>query len=353
MDNGLHKYFTKQLMRWHETDNHRTMPWKEEKDPYKIWLSEIILQQTRTEQGMPYYLNFIQYYPTIKHLASANDEEVFKLWQGLGYYNRCRNLLATARLVTQEMNGHFPDTYDSILQLKGIGPYTASAIASFAFGLPYAVVDGNVYRVLSRYFGIDTPIDSTAGKKQFAELANLLLYKKDSAAYNQAIMDFGATVCKPSSPDCDSCPLQKKCVAYTHSLISDLPVKSKKLKVKERYFHYVFLIHQDTVWIHKRTDKDIWQNLHEPYLIEHNTTMNKTEIKKTLNKQGIHTKQLQSIGHTSQRLTHRIIHSYYYSAHLTSKTALPSDGVWVNKTDLDKYAFPKSLISFVEKKSYF
>ena len=272
------KYFTKQLMHWHQTDNERTLPWKEEKDPYKIWLSEILLQQTRAQQGLPYYIKFIQSFPTIKKMAAAKDEDVFRLWQGLGYYNRCRNMLATARYIANELGGKFPCTYDDIIKLKGIGPYTAAAIASFAFGAPNAVVDGNVYRVLSRFWGIEEPYDTLNGKKIFQSLAQELFFSKDSAAYNQAIMDLGATVCKPQIPACAVCPLQKNCFAFSQDLISSLPVRSKKLKVRKRYFHYLLLRANDKIWIHQRSEKDIWQSLHEPYLIEHDAALGQKEL---------------------------------------------------------------------------
>ena len=202
------------LMNWHTYVNDRKMPWVGIKDPYKIWLSEVILQQTRVEQGMAYYEKFIENFPTITSLAAAKDETVFKLWEGLGYYNRCKNLLFTARNVVNKLNGIFPTHYDDIVALKGIGPYTAAAIASFAFNQPYAVVDGNVFRVLSRLFAIDTPIDSTNGKQQFTTLAQQLLDKENAAIYNQAIMDFGATVCKPVNPLCHDCPLLSVCEGY-------------------------------------------------------------------------------------------------------------------------------------------
>ncbi len=201
---GMTAFFRKALLKWHMEDNNRILPWKQERDPYKIWLSEIILQQTRAAQGLPYYLRFAAEYPTIHDLAAAEDEAVFRLWQGLGYYNRCRNLLHTARYIAGKRNGHFPDDYHEIRQLKGIGSYTAAAIASFAFHQPYAVVDGNVLRVLSRFGGIDTPVDTPEGKKVFQVLAQELLDKEHNAAYNQAIMDFGASVCTPAIPKCVS-----------------------------------------------------------------------------------------------------------------------------------------------------
>lgn len=341
-------------MQWHAADNNRSLPWKEEKDPYRIWLSEVILQQTRAQQGLPYYKAFTGAYPAIQDMAAARDEEVFRLWQGLGYYNRCRNMLATARYIAHERSGIFPDNYNDIVSLKGVGPYTAAAIASFAYGLPHAVVDGNVYRVLSRYFGIDTPIDSTAGKKQFTELANQLLDTEDSAGYNQAIMDLGATVCKPANPSCDDCPLQKNCFAYNRGTIADLPVKSKKLQVKKRHFHYLFFIHRGKTWIHKRTGKDIWQNLYEPYLHEAGRALNTREIEAVLQPHTSDIKDLKEAGTTSQRLTHRIIESRFYIVNLKKQiTGLPANGQWVSIGQLDDFAFPKTIVSFLQKKSYF
>ncbi|MGL6267505.1 MAG: A/G-specific adenine glycosylase, partial [Chitinophagaceae bacterium] len=216
-------------MDWHKVKNTRQMPWKGEKDPYKIWLSEIILQQTRVEQGWDYYNRFIDAFPSVNDLANAPDQVVFKLWEGLGYYARCRNLLHTARTISTEYKGSFPETYDEIITLKGIGPYTAAAISSFAFGLPYAVVDGNVLRVLSRVFGIQDPIDGKKGKDALTDMAEKLLDKKSPGLYNQAIMDFGAVICKPALPLCDTCPVQRVCVAHKKRLVDKLPVKSQKI----------------------------------------------------------------------------------------------------------------------------
>jgi A/G-specific adenine glycosylase len=212
--NKKNTFFTQQLLKWDKKQNSRAMPWKGEKDPYKIWLSEIILQQTRVEQGLGYYNRFIAEFPTIHDLAKAPETKVFKLWEGLGYYTRCKNIIITARYISSELKGKFPVTYNDILKLKGVGPYTAAAIASFAFNLPHAVVDGNVFRVLARYFGIDTPIDSITGKKNFTVLANELIDKKIPGKYNQALMDFGAVLCKPQQPLCDTCPLKPNCSAY-------------------------------------------------------------------------------------------------------------------------------------------
>lgn len=259
--------FTSTLLHWHTHSNTREMPWKGEKDPYKIWLSEIILQQTRVEQGLAYYNKFTQAYPTVFDLAKAKDQTVFKLWEGLGYYNRCRNLLATAREIVKTFDGKFPNDYETLLTLKGVGPYTAAAIASFAFNAPHAVLDGNVYRVIARYQGIDVPTDTTAGKKIFETRAAALLDKKRAGLYNQAIMDFGATVCKPLAPTCNNCPLQKTCVAHATAQVNQLPIKEKQLIKKERRFYYFLLQVQDEIWVTERKHKDIWQGLFEFYLL--------------------------------------------------------------------------------------
>lgn len=349
-------YFTKQLLNWHANENTRCLPWKNEKDPYRIWLSEVILQQTRALQGLPYYLKFTEAYPTVNHLAAANDDEVYRLWQGLGYYNRCKNMLATARLVAGSHNGKFPGTYDELLSLKGIGPYTAAAIASFAFGAPQAVVDGNVYRVLARFFGIDTPFDTTTGKNQFTQLAGELLDKKNSSAYNQAIMDLGATVCSPKKATCLACPLHLHCFAKNHNAIELLPVKSKKTAVKNRYFYYIIFKWQDEIWVHKRGGNDIWENLHEPYLIETSQPIDFKEITNhtLLKKENIRPSQLKHQGNTRQRLTHQLIEAQFFSVEVKQRPYIPHpQGAWIPIRDLDKTAFPKTVLSFFKNNLYF
>src|SRR4030095_3299602 len=238
---GSNRSFTRLLLRWNRQKNKREMPWKGEKDPYKIWLSEIILQQTRVEQGIEYYHRFIKKFPDIRQLAKANDKLIFKLWEGLGYYSRCRNLISTARLISQEFDGRFPTTFDDIRQLRGVGPYTAAAISSFAFNLPHAVIDGNVSRVLSRVFEIMKPVDSTEGKKIIVSLAGELLDKDEPGVYNQAIMDFGAVVCKPLVPLCSNCVFKKICLAFRNDHVKKLPLKSKRIIIKERWFYYFVL----------------------------------------------------------------------------------------------------------------
>lgn len=255
------------------------MPWKGEKDPYKIWLSEIILQQTRVQQGLSYYNKFVQTYPQVGDLANAPAEEVFKLWEGLGYYSRCKNLIQTARYIANQYGGIFPSTYGDILNLKGVGPYTAAAIASFAFNLPYAVVDGNVFRVLSRYFAIGLPIDTVEGKKHFTVLANKYLSGENPSLYNQAVMDFGATICTPKNPACDECILAADCKARKSNTTHLLPVKSKKLVKTKRFFYYFVFKWNHTVLVKKRTGKGIWENLNEFYLFENEKPIVWTNLK--------------------------------------------------------------------------
>ena len=257
--------FAHKLIAWYK-ENKRELPWRETKDPYRIWISEIILQQTRVAQGYDYFVRFMQRFPDVFALAEAEEDEVMKYWQGLGYYSRARNLHAAAKRIAEL--GAFPTDYEGVLSLKGVGEYTASAICSFAYDMPCAVVDGNVYRVLSRWMGIDTPIDSTEGKKQFALAAHELLDKEHPAIYNQAIMDFGALLCTPASPDCLFCPLADSCVARAEGKVDSLPVKQHKTKVTNRYFHYIYVRTGEHTFIRKRTGNDIWKNLYEPLLIE-------------------------------------------------------------------------------------
>lgn len=253
-------YFTEKLLRWYP-QNRRDLPWRATRDPYIIWLSEIILQQTRVAQGLPYFYDFVNKFPSLEQLANAPEAEVLRSWQGLGYYSRARNLHACARQIVNELQGQFPDNYEGLLRLKGVGPYTAAAIASFAFREPVAVVDGNVYRVLSRYFGISTDIGSHAGKKEFEVLANQLIPKSTPDEYNQAIMEFGALQCVPTNPECSNCPLHGSCFAAKQGLVSQLPVKEKKTKVRPRYFVYQYIHADGHIVVRKRTGKDIWQGL--------------------------------------------------------------------------------------------
>jgi len=266
------RYFSAPLIKWYLISK-RSLPWRYTRDPYLIWLSEVILQQTRVAQGLPYYEKFQAAYPTVQDLAAANEEEVLKLWQGLGYYSRARNLKKTAEIVCEDFGGRFPETYDELLKLKGIGPYTAAAIASFAFKEKKAVVDGNVYRVLSRVFGVDEPINKSSGQKLFQELADSLIDPEDPDLFNQAIMEFGATECTPKKPNCTSCIFNDRCVALATNRIDDLPVKLSKVKVTKRYLHYLMLLDQNrnTRFV-KRPNHGIWAGLYEFPLIESDTS---------------------------------------------------------------------------------
>ena len=348
-------FFTRKLLEWHEKFNKRVMPWKYEKDPYKIWISEIILQQTRVEQGLDYYNRFIKRFPNVQKLAAAKEEEVFKLWEGLGYYSRCRNLIATAQIITKERKGIFPDTYEEILKLKGIGPYTAAAIASFAFQLPYAVVDGNVMRVLSRFFAIDTPIDSGSGKKTFNELAQSLLEKKKPGIYNQAIMDLGATVCKPRSPLCGQCLLSAECDAFKSNTMEDFPVKGKKLKIKERWFYYLIAEMNDKFYTRSRTEKDIWQQLQEFILIESETQISDKKLLKSTAFKTIITEKFKHISTSAtimQKLTHQHIHGTFI--HLKLEKPISDDSYSLkSKAGLKKLAFPKLIAAHISEKKLF
>jgi A/G-specific adenine glycosylase len=347
----MDKGFTRLLLKWNKEKNNREMPWKGEKDPYKIWLSEVILQQTRVEQGLGYFNRFVQKFPAVDKLAKAKDEEVYKLWEGLGYYTRCRNLLASARIISREYKGKFPDTYDEILKLKGVGPYIASAIASFAYNLPYAVLDGNVFRVLSRVYGIETPIDSTAGKKEFTVLAEQNLDKKNAGIYNQAIMDFGATVCKPMVPNCSICPMKKICLAFSEGLVNHLPVKEKVLEKKLRWVYYFLFEADGKMLVHQRTGKDIWQNLYEFYAFESTEEINWDEKKlrawlrdqfevKKFDVKGI--SELQS-----QQLTHQKIKGQFFRIDLANIPKPLEHYQWVNKKEIKKLAFPKFINQYL------
>ena len=265
------------LIQWYQTHK-RDLPWRDIVDPYKIWISEIILQQTRVNQGLDYYHRFIERFPDVTSLATASEDEVLKYWQGLGYYSRARNLHKAARQIVSEHDGLFPNTYEEVIQLAGIGEYTAAAICSFAYNLPFAVVDGNVFRVLSRLFGVDTPIDSTAGKKIFKQLAQEILDKTQPGLHNQAIMEFGALQCVPVSPACNECPLADKCIAYSENQVSALPVKRQKTQTKERFFNYLFIKSGNQTWLQKRTQNDIWKNLFEFPLIEDEKLLDKNEL---------------------------------------------------------------------------
>ena len=337
--------FALALLKWFR-QNGRELPWRNTRDPYAIWLSEIILQQTRVQQGWNYWERFMHRWPRVEQLAAATEDEVLREWQGLGYYSRARNLHFAARQIVER--GAFPSTYDDIRQLKGVGDYTAAAIASMAFDEPKAVVDGNVYRVLARHYGISTPINSTEGKREFALLAQELLPEKEAAAYNQAIMDFGATVCTPQSPHCVGCPLQETCSALREGRMGKLPVKTKTLKVKERRLAYIYIRcrteaqraagNPGMTAIRRRGAGDIWQGLWEPVLAIDSTK--KVPEGETLLAQKNCRLLKTNFRHV---LTHRILLCDFYLLETEQKPVLPADYQWVDEEKLDDYAFPRML----------
>lgn len=334
--------FTQTLLAWYET-NKRDLPWRNTHDPYLIWLSEIILQQTRIQQGWAYWERFVQRFPTVDQLANASEDEVLRLWQGLGYYSRARNLHHAAKQIVAM--GHFPHTIDEIKRLKGVGDYTAAAIGSMAFQLPVAVVDGNVYRVLARYYGIDTPINSTEGKKLFQELAQSLLPPSQAADFNQTMMDFGAIQCMPSSPKCSSCPLMESCEAFRTAQVSLFPVKLKTVKVKTRHFHYYFICHQGQIAMHKRGEGDIWQGLWEPYLEESEGI---GSLINQLNEQHIPFTQSILRKDVKHILTHRIILADFSIVKTDMKPTLPQDFIWIPEDKIQDYAVPRLIEMLLE-----
>ncbi len=348
------KWFQKKLLSWAD-QNERPMPWKSIKDPYLIWLSEIILQQTRVEQGWNYFLKFKKSFPRVEDLAKASEQNVMKHWQGLGYYSRARNLHATAKFISEE-GGQFKADYKWLLGLKGVGPYTAAAIASFAFELPYAVVDGNVYRVLSRFLGIADAIDSTNGKKRFQSVANKLLLKKQSAKYNQAIIDFGATICSPKKPKCSICPFQENCIAFQNDLIQSLPFKEKKLKKKTRFFHYVDVVHKDFRLMKKRTEKDIWQGLYDFPMIEGKKAFVLTEVINSSEFQKLFkgfkfNKERSYSTPFKQQLTHQTIYGRFLKLEANKiPKSLMNQYEWVLKKNVDQLPFPKMISSYLSDK---
>ena len=369
--------FSNQIISWFR-ENGRALPWRETRDPYAIWLSEIILQQTRIVQGLEYWERFMAQYPTVEALAAASEDDVLKLWQGLGYYSRARNLHAAAKQIVEM--GKFPDTLEGIKSLKGVGDYTAAAIGSFAFDIPAAVVDGNVYRVLSRYFGIDTPINSTQGKKEFAALAQSLIpgggnekIKPEAfemelspiSAYNQGMMDFGAIQCTPQSPNCLLCPLAETCEALRNDRVAELPVKEKKLKVQTRRLTYIYIRCQEEtsangeqaepmIAIHRRGKGDIWQGLWEPYNasdfkktpIEYHEDIEKMFHLPTASLNYGITRIAKDVKHV---LTHRILLADFYLLETDGRFPLPADYIWIKESEFDQYGIPRLIEILLEK----
>lgn len=359
------QFFSRSILAWFD-QNHRPLPWKGEKDPYKIWLSEIILQQTRVEQGLPYYHKFIERYPNVRHLADAPEDEVLKLWEGLGYYARARNLHTTAKYIAGELDGKFPDTYQTIRKLKGIGDYTAAAIASFAYNLPYAALDGNVFRVLSRYFGIATPAGTAAAKNEFQLLARQLLDPARPGDFNQATMDFGATHCTPKQPRCSSCPLSTHCMAFRQGKVSEFPAKTKAPARKNRYFIYLVADLKGDTLIQKRKKKDIWQDLYEFPSLEQETLPpdNKSVLEKLTGHffpEGLpsDTRIIALSNPFRQILTHQIVTAVFCEmafAHDSSRDIFSrhpfGECRWVSVPDLKKnIAFPRIIDLYLKKKA--
>jgi A/G-specific adenine glycosylase len=347
-------FFAEGLLAWNKSSNRREMPWKGEKDPYKIWISEIILQQTRVEQGWAYYERFINAFPTVKHLAEAPDDQIFKYWEGLGYYTRCRNLIATARTIAYNNNGVFPDNYSDIAALKGIGPYTAAAISSFAYNLPHAVVDGNVIRVLSRVFGIDVAVNDSPSRKLFAELAGELLDREHPAEYNQAIMDFGATICKPKAPECGNCPFREDCQALILNCIDRLPNKQKKPAKKKRYFHYLIIDHDGKLFLRKREGKDIWQNLFEFCLYESDRLLEADELVKTAFFHERLGGSSYDLIHVSpavrQQLTHQELNGRFFRIKVKTRPRGLEEFIPIAENEISKLAMPRFILSYLHEK---
>lgn len=352
------KDFNGVLRNWY-LKNRRELPWRDTSDPYPIWLSEIMLQQTRVEQGLPYWARFTTTFPTVTDLAKAPEEQIMRMWQGLGYYSRARNLHAAAKQIATDFNGKFPANYKDIRNLKGIGDYTAAAIASFSFNLPHAVVDGNVYRFLSRLFGIETPIDSTEGKKIFAELAEKLLDKKEPGLHNQAIMEFGAIQCKPSNPYCGDCPFAQNCIGLKNKQVNVLPVKSKKTKVRDRHFHFIIIQDGTKTIVYKRVLKDIWQGLYQFPLIE-------IEAKKSLQPEEVISfaqevagnEDLVLIKKSSQikhLLSHQTLHCYFWwmSANKLNKNKASSGYEVINIKHLDHIGMPQLIVKYLSENEFF
>lgn len=347
--------FSYKLISWYNL-NKRELPWRNTTNPYLIWLSEIILQQTRVAQGMDYFLKFKDHYPTIIDLAKASEDEVLKDWQGLGYYSRARNLHAAAKYVVNELNGDFPKSFEEIKKLKGVGDYTAAAVASFAFKLPHAVVDGNVYRVLSRYYGIGTPIDSTLGKKEFQAIANSMLNIQEPDSHNQAIMEFGALQCTPKNPNCEKCPLQNSCIGFQEQKIDVLPFKEGKIKQRKRYFHYLIIQEEDSIFIQKREGKGIWQNLYQFPLIESEKDISEIEL---INRDefaalfGSDKIKFDIVSETRKHiLSHQILLAKFYHLRLAnSNKTLRANYTKIPVSELGKYAVPKLIENYVREET--
>ncbi|WP_372751119.1 A/G-specific adenine glycosylase [Labilibaculum sp.] len=334
---------TNQIISWY-LQNKRDLPWRETKDPYKIWISEIMLQQTRVATAIDYFNRFMHQFPTISDLAKAKEQEVLKLWQGLGYYSRARNLHETAKTIHTKYKGIFPKSHKDILALKGIGTYTAAAIASFAFNLPYAAVDGNVYRVLSRLYGIEKAIDSAEGKKYFQKLANETMNNARPEIYNQAIIEFGALQCIPRNPKCEICPLLSTCYAYSNKLVEQLPVKSKQIKTKNRYFYYLFLSCKSRFLVEKREIKDIWKNLYQYPLIEYDKAISTDKLIQTIEWKKLFGNQNLIIRRVSGEVIHKLSHQNLHTVFIHIEMnidSLKNKYQIIDFSEISDYPFPK------------
>ena len=341
-------FFNSQIHHWYSLFK-RDLPWRSTHDPYHIWLSEIIFQQTRIDQGMAYYLKFTEEFTTIYQLAEASEDQILKLWQGLGYYSRARNLHFTAKYIMQTYNGQFPSDYISIRNLKGVGDYTAAAIASISFGLEHAAIDGNVYRVLSRFFGITEPIDSNLGKKTFHNLARELIRGTDPGMHNQAIMEFGALHCTPKNPDCPGCPLQEKCFAFGTNRVNELPVKQNKTMQRDRFFNYVVFATYEHTWLRKRTKNDIWKNLYEFPLVETAEETDSTPVLAQLGLKAIEPVVENISNWKVHILSHQRIHYRFILLRIPNEINLPNDLIRVNKEDIYNFAVPKLLETYLNE----
>lgn len=343
---------TGKILDWYR-QNKRELPWRDTNDPYRIWVSEIILQQTRVTQGYDYFIRFIERFPNVGTLASANEDEVLKYWQGLGYYSRARNLHQAAQSIAK--SGKFPDTYEDVRALKGVGDYTAAAICSFAYNMPYAAVDGNFYRIIARLWGIDTPIDSTTGKKLFAHMAQELLDKKEPGEFNQAMMDFGSLQCVPQNPDCRQCPLADTCTAYRTGQIHAFPTKQHRTQTKPRYFNYIYVRAGTYTYINKREGNDIWKNLYELPMIETDKDVCEEEfyglpqLKEMIASDENPTFRcvMHGVKHT---LSHRVIHATFYEVSLPEESRSFARYLRIREEELGKYAVPRLVSLFLEKR---
>lgn len=347
------RFMSDRLIRWYGA-NHRDLPWRRTMDPYLIWVSEVILQQTRVDQGLEYYYRFTSRFPSVQALAEAGEDEVMKYWQGLGYYSRARNLHAAAKQVVECFGGRFPSSREEVLSLKGVGEYTAAAICSFAFGLPYAAVDGNVYRVLSRVFGIDLPIDSGEGKRYFSRLAQELLDERRPGLFNQAMMEFGALQCVPRSPDCSCCPLADKCRALADKRVDVLPVKAGKTVVKPRYFNYLDIRQGNTLLLKKRSGQDIWQNLYEFPLIETDRPFTWEELCRTEDFRVLfdgtsEIRFLQERKYRKHVLSHRVIYPVFYRLEVSEFSPGMAAYIPVSGETVGNYAVSRLMQAYLEK----